>query len=34
VRRLVEQHLSFAESHVSPPERHALDADGLAAAAR
>ena len=32
VRRLLERHLGFAQSHVPPEDRHALDADGLAAA--
>jgi len=32
VRRLLERHLSFAQSHVPPKDRHALDAQALAAA--
>lgn len=32
VRRLLERHLDFAQSHVPPKDRHALNADALAAA--
>lgn len=32
VRELLERHLSFAQSHVPPKDRHALDAEGLVAA--
>ncbi|MGH2850556.1 MAG: GNAT family N-acetyltransferase [Solirubrobacteraceae bacterium] len=32
VRRLLERHLSFAQAHVPPRDRHALDADALAGA--
>jgi putative acetyltransferase len=30
VRRLLERHLGFAQSHVPPKDRHALDTEGLA----
>ena len=30
MRRLLERHLDFAQSHVPPKDRHALDAEGLA----
>lgn len=33
VRRLLERHLGFAQSHVPAKDRHALDADALADAA-
>jgi putative acetyltransferase len=33
VRGLLERHLTFAQAHVPPNDRHALDADGLADAA-
>ena len=29
MRRLLERHLSFAQSHVPPKDRHVLDAEGL-----
>jgi putative acetyltransferase len=32
VRSLLERHLNFAQSHVPPKDRHALDAEALAAA--
>ena len=33
MRRLLERHLSFAQSHVPPKDRHALDAEALVEAA-
>lgn len=32
MRRLLERHLNFAQSHVPPKDRHVLDAEALAAA--